>query len=151
MTHLLIPLHPKIRMSFPGLRRLATKVLIESAREIRKLIKPVSANDFPKFIYQTQIQRSTDYIEDLIYDKNSLSPDKLNEALSNILFSRYLGVIRIECDPVGTFDLLVDTTSTMRNLKYLGIIFRGQPQVHSEHFAKWLGKICNCKSIIENL
>lgn len=148
LTHILVPLHSKIRVTFTGLRRLATSVLIECAKEVDKLVTPTSRADFPKLVYETKVQRSTEYIEELIFEENGLSPTTLHEAFSRILYSRYVGIIRINSEAFGTFDLLIDTTSTMRNLNYLGVIFRGEARVFSLHFAAWLGKLCNCPSVV---
>jgi len=148
LTHILIPLHSKIRTSFTGLRRLTLKVIRECAQEM-KVILSAGQTEFPRISFQMRIQRAIDYIEDLIYDKDSLSPKKLYEVFSTIPLSRYVGVIRIESEPFGSFDLLIDTTSTIRNVNYLGVVFKGDHHTHSKHFAEWLEGLCKCKTVIE--
>jgi hypothetical protein len=150
LTHLLVPLHSKIRVTFTGLRRLATSVVMECAQEVEKVLSPSSRDQFPRLIYETKIQRATDYIEELVLGSDRVSNETLSEVLLNIRLSRYVGIIRVRSEAFGGFDLLIDTTSTIRNLNYLGAIFKGQPSRFTDRFSQWLSTRCSCPSVIDH-
>lgn len=149
LTHLLVPLHGKIRVTFTGLRRLATSVIIECAKEIQSLLSPSSPSEFPRITYEVKIQRATDYLEELVFGENSATTETMSDVFSRIPFSRYVGIIRIRSEIFGSFDLLIDTTSTMRNLNYLGVIFKGGVCPFTAHFSDWIVARCKCPSVID--
>jgi hypothetical protein len=52
-------------------------------------------------------------------------PDAALERLcDNIPLSRYVGVVRLTAEDIGSIDVLLDTTSTERNLQCLAVIRR---------------------------
>lgn len=142
LTHILTPMHPKIRLSFAGLRRITKKIVLECGKELKSLSPATSLGSFTKIVYQIKIQRSVDYVEDLIYDNHGLAANKLEKIFSELPLSRYVGIIRLESESFGQFDVLIDTTSTVHNLHYLGVLFTGEHRPHTNNMRDWLAEKC---------
>ncbi len=147
LTHILVPMHPKIRISFAGIRSVAQQIVIDCAKELKKGITPFSFEDFPKLIFQTRIQRAVEYVEELIYDPGSIPVERIEEFVAGVSLSRYVGVVRIRSELFGEFDLLIDTTSTLHNIHYLCAIFKGPAKTYTREIADWLSVEAKCPTI----
>lgn len=148
LTHILVPMHSKIRVSFAGIRTIAKQLVIECAKKLKELIKASSIASFPKIIFQTRIERSTEYVEDLVYEEASISTDGITGFVTDIALSRYVGVVRLKCELFGEFDLLIDTTSTLHNIHYLCVVFRGSSKPYTKEIAEWLSKEAGCPAVL---
>lgn len=124
ITHLLLPLHAKIRISLVDLHTIMAELLRELAtdREGRGLLDtPVAADAW--------ITKGVDYFEQLRFGEEQIGdPAFVQRYGSARTYSRYVGVIRFAADDFGTVDILVDTTSTLRNLSFLSVAAVGQMQ-----------------------
>jgi hypothetical protein len=145
IIHLLIPMHAKIRLAFVGLRRIANLVVMQCGVQLRNLLPaPLKPGDFPKIVFETRIERSTKYIENLLFNSD-IPPDQISKFASEAPLSRYVGVIRLTSRALGSFDLLVDTTSTIRNVNYLSIVTRDDSGSYATQIKQWLAENCRCK------
>ena len=144
VTHLLIPMHSKIRLSFVGLRRIATQVVMQCGIQLKNLLpSPLKPGDFPKIVFETRIERATKYIENLVF--NSTIPiEQIKTFASQAPLSRYVGIIRLRSTAIGSFDLLVDTTSTIRNVNYLSLLTRDDKGRYARQIKDWLAQLCKC-------
>lgn len=122
LTHILIPIHPKVRLSFGYLQEVATAVvaevltlreLIEGSRLGTTGIKPVA--------YETWIQRSYKYLQTLLLE-SKVPKFRIEKLSRGIALSRYVAVIRVSCDFIGQVDVVIDTTGTYKNSQVLAIL-----------------------------
>ena len=61
-----------------------------------------------------------------------------------IPLTRYLGVVRLSAGSLGSFDVLVDSTGTIRNLHCLGIVCRGAPTKRGRQAIEFLAREYEC-------
>jgi len=118
LTHLLIPLHPKVRLSFGELRRAAIRLV----REIHAHRQSLLAASGTVTSWDCWIAKSHSYVESLILGENRAPESLVARLCTSVPFSRYLGVVRIEAEDLDPIDFLLDTTSTERNLHCLALV-----------------------------
>ena len=115
ITHLLLPLHAKIRISLVDLHTIMVELLAALAndRQQRGLLRtPIAADAW--------IAKGVDYFEQLRFGEDKIhDPSFVQRYAMACTYSRYVGIIRFSADDFGTIDVLVDTTSTLRNLNLL--------------------------------
>ena len=76
--------------------------------------------------------------EALLREKDTATlAGKISESLC---LSRYVGIITIETDDIDKLDLLLDTTSTLRNLECLAIIQHGTSRRNTRAITEGLSK-----------
>lgn len=123
LTHVLVPIHVKIRLSFLGLREIAIRTLAEVLKLSQRAHSPIALDWFadnpPRL--STWIRKGHRYIQDLLEGSNLAEPVAFIDAWSLRHVPRYCGVVRIDLGD-GSFDLVVDCTSTKRNPNFVAII-----------------------------
>ena len=146
VTHIIIPMHPKIRLSFSDLRKCGLLAIVE-AHQCREFIEKTIAQELPEPItFQHYIVRSHKYIEDLITSR-CLTASSIRELCTNVPFPRYVGVIRLAAPYLGKIDLLVDTTSTLRNGHFLSVLVVKTASPLTRLFARFLSGSFRCEFI----
>ena len=153
LEHILIPVHPKMRLSFAEIRQIAYGLInqVNSLRTAYATLNSgtVTLNSVVRL--KTRIMKHSTYVEKQFFGDSKLSTPKWNDFNEKIFLSRYVGVVTIEDEPTfGSLDVLVDTTNIKRNPHYLGIIGHTK-DVHFakdiiEPLAKFLG---DCPTIID--
>jgi hypothetical protein len=118
LSHILIPIHPKIRLSFGELRRAAIRLV----REIHAHRQSLLAAPGAVTSWDCWITKSHSYVESLILGENRAPESLVARLCTSVPFSRYLGVVRIEAEDLDPIDFLLDTTSTERNLHCLALV-----------------------------
>jgi hypothetical protein len=119
LTHVLIPLHAKIRLSFGELYRAGVKLLEEEVQPYLTVKNSKAAT-----IWSSLILRSHQYVDSIL--ARSGMQNTVERLCSAMRLSRYLGVIHFENPGFDAFDVLLDTTSTARNLNCLGVVQLGK-------------------------
>ena len=144
LTHLLIPLHSKIRLSFVGLRHVALSMFskVQSFRET--YLKKELGDDVRLISVETTISLSRVYCENLVLGPDSLEPERAEWFFANVSLPRYVGIIRLKSDFLGCVELLVDSTCTVRNLNFLAILCRRGATGHTGRVLKFLSDRCGC-------
>lgn len=140
-------MHAKIRLSFAGIRRIAHLIIRECGLQLRTLVSASKPEDFPILVFETRIERSTRYIENLLFDQSIRSASVANLA-STVPLSRYVGVIKVQSTATGSFEILVDTTSTISNINYLALVVKGNLAEHGKQITERLATACRCRVII---
>lgn len=147
LTHILIPMHPKIRISFAGLREVAKRVVAEVAKGLRELLKAEgqlgSFATFPRIRFETRIERATDYVENLICEPSRMDQKEIERLVYDTALSRYVGTVMLQSESIGRIDLLVDTTSTINNINFLAVVVK-EPAKYSDRIAELLNNSCRC-------
>ncbi|MBL8227251.1 MAG: hypothetical protein JNL98_02185 [Bryobacterales bacterium] len=118
LSHLLIPLHPKVRLSFGELQRAAIRLV----REIHAHRQSILAARETVTSWDCWIGKSHSYVESLILGENRAPESLIATLCTTVPFSRYLGIVRVEADDLDPVDFLLDTTSTERNLHCLALV-----------------------------
>ncbi|HEY3852960.1 MAG TPA: hypothetical protein VGO67_01045 [Verrucomicrobiae bacterium] len=134
VTHILIPVHPKIRLSFGGLQ--------EVGIEVAKLIQWHCVKELkvavPDVILDGSILRGHAYVEELLFEKNGFGPVEVERFCSEVSLPRYVGCVRARSPLIGTLDVLVDTTGTVRNLHCAAVVSRTPTAQHAKAIGEFL-------------
>jgi hypothetical protein len=131
LTHLLIPLHNKIRLSFAQLYD-AGLDLVDKAQACASV-----ANKGPvTTIWRSRIVRSSVYMDSLL--GQSGGSDIVKKLCISVRLSRYLGSVRIHAPGFDGFDVLLDTTSTERNLNCLAVVQLGRSRPGTAELCKYI-------------
>ena len=137
LTHILVPTHPKIRLSFTAMRKVALDI-VNDFEALRRGVKQITNTTDP-ITYEVQIVRAHKYIEKFICDGGNVV-----EFYSRVPLPRYLGVVTIQSQQIGKFELLIDSTSTPRNIHCLGLVERGVGFFSAEEITFLVGQYqCN--------
>jgi len=139
LSHILIAMHSKIRMSFAGLQDVSAHVL----KRLQGFVKSYLNQEVPVVLYETRIVRAFEYVERLLFS-GSLNADNAEDFYKTIPLTRYLGVVSLSSDALGSFDVLVDSTGTIRNLLCLGIVCKGKPTRHGRLAIEFLAREYEC-------
>jgi hypothetical protein len=141
LTHLLVPMHAKVRLSFNGLRQAA----VEAAGVARAYASFVNEQapgtiENPTVQFATSICRAHHYVESAFLGSTRMRPDHVAQLTAKLRLSRYIGVVRLSSSFFDAVDLLVDTPGTRRNTQCLGIVAVGVDRAHTRWVASFLAK-----------
>lgn len=112
-SYLLLPVHPKIRISLATLRKTSRKFAVA----VRKAINGSETS----LSFEFFIQQGHRYVEDLCNGAPTERTLGIKLAAECAL-PRYLGVIRVATNTSSWIDLLLDTTCTPRNIECVAVI-----------------------------
>jgi hypothetical protein len=151
VSHILIPVHAKIRISFFMLRKIALLV----CGRLESLVPEIKAAhqselveiSSPSVRFQSSVALAHRYVEHLLIECPSLSLDRLETIYRTVPLSRYVGIVRFSVSYCGNFDLLVDTTSTQSNLYCLAIILTEPKTRYAADVIKFLAGMLKCPAI----
>jgi hypothetical protein len=136
LSHILIPMHGKIRLSFAALRELAVEVVDSIVGYRGYYTHDVGAIDVGTIQLRIWIRRAPTYVHHLFYGKQKIQERQRDDFNRRLILSRYVGVVRLTSDRIGILDILFDTTSTKKNPHCLGVVAR----IPNEYFASALAK-----------
>jgi hypothetical protein len=124
LTHLLIPLHPKIRLSFAQLYTAGLDLVYKAQSfAMAQAAGSPAGTGRVTTVWKSRILRSNVYMEYLLREAGrSATVEKL---CKTVRLSRYVGSVRVEAPGLDPFDVLLDTTSTERNLNCLAVVQLG--------------------------
>lgn len=143
LSHILVPMHAKIRLSFGELRRAAIIIV----GQVHAYRESVLAESSTVTSWETWVAKAHPYVESLMLAPNK-SPDSVVLSLcSSVPFSRYLGVVRIEAKDLDPIDFLLDTTSTERNLHCLAIVRTATSRSQTANLTELLAHRYQCSVI----
>lgn len=116
ISHLLIPLHPKIRLGFLG--------LYEVGVEVADVIGRLSVGKISEVSIEFWIKPSIAYRKHALFGKNRLSPQAREFLCHYVTFPRYVGIVRFKNASFGIIDVLLDVTNTIRHTNVLLVLGR---------------------------
>jgi hypothetical protein len=134
LSHILIPMHSKIRLSFQRLRDAATLVVKALTAQAKATLP--KGQGLPGICMDTRIIRSYRYVEELLSTPSSARATI--DFYSKVSLARYVGLIRLSIDPTTRIDLLVDTTDSLRNVHCLAVVLRGEVSSYGEQVTDFL-------------
>ena len=125
LTHVLIPIHPKIRLSLVDFKTL--EVRIESLIRDFADVFPLSEFEPLKhetLVFDTRLVRTSAYVSTAIRElpESDARNEIIEELVSSLNKPRYVGRVRVHSRHFQPIDCLFDTTSTYRNIQCLGIV-----------------------------
>jgi len=129
LSHILVPMHGKVRLSFADLRLLASLIIVPTLHVFHNTELPNGDSRPPLITFGSKICLAHQYLVELLFTPNALSPEQFDTLRSKILLSRYVGVVRLEAPFMDSIDVVFDTTSTLKNLNCLGIVPLGKGSV----------------------
>ena len=146
VTHMLVPVHPKIRLSFSGLRNISIALCLDINAFGLSAKKPPASAD-RKVTVDYRINKNFKYVEEITIGDEAINLKKLRQFHDKLILPRYLGIINLKANFFGEIDVLVDTTSTLSNLNFVGIISRG-PGLRHDTLVKHLSHLCQCAFVL---
>jgi hypothetical protein len=117
VTHVLIALHHKIRLSFRELEALSQDAL--------RLLEPIVQFLTGRLVQSIDlcVSRPQQYFDRLCCNPPLASAEAISCLTRTLALPRYLGIIRLRYSNREHVDILVDTTSTARNPVVLAVVF----------------------------
>lgn len=150
VTHLLVPLHNKIRFALDDLHEFAVKIADNIVGRFK--LKTELEQDYPTGFdveIETWISKEHEYKRHLFFGNDPLSVSA-NEALNyRISLPRYVGIVRLKDSSFGVIDVLIDTTHTSRHVKFLLVLGRANNSVFSSDLVMTLSKELKCPYLID--
>lgn len=139
-------MHAKIRLSFVELRNTALNIIKElhAYRQFKVESGRFLNIDEPTIRFETFIERGYRYFESLMFGSQKIDPEKVSSFYTTMSLARYIGVIRIAASYFGTIDILIDTTSTYRNIHFLAVVAKDPSLPYAENIATYLADECGC-------
>jgi hypothetical protein len=150
LTHILVPMHSKIRLSFGELRIMAELIVAKLKGHQDAAIEELGGRQRNRLLatssltYSTWIEKSHSYIEQLFIGADGLNAEQVQDLTTSLPLARYVGLIQIRTSHSGNFDVLLDTTSTVRNIAFMGVIVRGRQTNLTEFAAALRSEDCQC-------
>jgi hypothetical protein len=133
LTHILLPMHSKIRLSFQGLRDVGTMIV----KALTAQAQATSVDqELPQICMDTRIIRAHHYVRNLLF--SGATAREIEEFYSRVSLARYVGVVHLRMNADTLIDLLVDTTDTVRNLHCLAVVLRGKQSAYGEQVSRFL-------------
>lgn len=122
VTHVLVPLLPKIRISFNDLRTITRSWLLPEVQSVIFAASNVEKlPDLQPPTFRYWIERGHRYIQRVLKER-LLAPEAEERFRREFILPRYIGVVRIGSPHFGHIDILIDTTSPKPNYVWLGVL-----------------------------
>ena len=145
ISHMLLPMHNKIRLSFSSLRRIAIRVIEEAIAYLN--FRARASEDFQEagenISVDTWVARGHMYLEGLCLEKPTPDPRIFDSLVRTTSLTRYVGVVRVTQKEGSGIDVLVDTTGTSRNMHCLAVVPLDSDEPTLD-FAKHMAVVCHC-------
>jgi hypothetical protein len=145
LTHILVPMHRKIRFTLSALWKVAS-TLATRVHSAAAVVEGVADAIPPAVTYDTRIVRSYRYLEQALAVR-ALRPHQAEALASSVLLSRYVGVVSLESEVLDPIDILVDSTSTERNLRFLAILAPKHGRPATQECVDRLARELECAAI----
>jgi hypothetical protein len=148
LTHILVPVHQKIRLSFIALIDIAQELVIET--QIERLIRTgIDASTSPDedcgVVYEVQIVRSDRYFLEMLLGEQRLEPRLIEQLTSAVpSFSRYIAVVMLRATFLDCIHVIIDSTGTSRNVNPLAVVITTRHQPDTIHVATWIAHFLAC-------
>ena len=139
LTHVLAPVHSKVRLSFAELQRVAFH-LASSIGAHKEALGMVTSLIEVKYV----TMRSHAYVESNIGDEDGLPGELLGKLCSSVAMPRYVGVVTLKSEGLDAIEAFIDTTSTERNLNVVALLRRSRRKPNTVVLLELLGKMYGC-------
>ena len=146
VTHILLPVHSKIRISLAIITQVAEEIA-QAVLSFREAFlnagtlpdSPESSKDSlvlaqPRVSFETSIVKAYLYVESVLLQTPAVSSDVENALAGKLPLPRYVGRISFSTSFAGKFDLLIDTTGTDKNLNLICLVAKTTEKYTKELF-----------------
>lgn len=144
LLYVLVPMHPKIRLSFANVEQLAADLVPELLALHKQYIDGKFSVENHPMGFDVQILRCFKYIEKLIVESNGIDTTHIERICNNISPARYLAVIRVSGPFFSQFDLVIDSTGTITNPHYLAVIPTESASEGLKMIGKYIARVIDC-------
>jgi hypothetical protein len=149
VSHILVPVHSKIRLSLAALREWALNLTVtlhqfREVLELRVLKAPIVDATIG---FECWVVRAPRYIESVFINASDVDPKRIRELCEKIPMARYLGVVRLSAAYVDPIDVLIDSTSTEKNPHFLGVFAPRSSSNVTEYVVRWIARQCKCEAV----
>jgi hypothetical protein len=144
LREILIPVHPKLRLPFEGLKELAFRMVGEVDR-VRRVGSSATALSDPRATMTVDafFSLSSKYLEGFL-NSESIVARTLFKVATRVALPRYIGVVTLVAPYFGRVDILVDGTSTVRNCTYLAVVALNPHNELLQRICVRLGQVLDC-------
>jgi hypothetical protein len=143
LSHVLVPVHNKIRLSFAELRRIAFRLTAAVAAHRAAYGMPAALT-----LTECLIVKSHAYVESKLFGNVRLSTTLIEKLCTSLPMPRYVGVISMYSPGLDPLEILIDTTSTERNLNFLALVQSAKTKPLTQLIAGSLAKIYRCPYLV---
>lgn len=122
LLYILVPMHPKIRLSFANIEKISSSlvpILLALHRQFLDGKLPVQAHPIG---FDVRVLRGHKYIEELIVESNGIDAGHIERISRKIAPARYLAIVRVSGPFFSQFDLIIDSTGTITNPHFLAVV-----------------------------
>lgn len=122
LLYILVPMHPKIRLSFANIEQLSSSlvpILLGLHRQFIDGKFPVQPGPIG---FDVRVLRGHKYIEELIVESNGIDAGHIERISRKIAPARYLAIVRVSGPFFSQFDLIIDSTGTITNPHFLAVV-----------------------------
>ena len=136
VTHILLPVHLKIRISLAMITQVAEEIA-QAALSFREAFLNAgtlpnlseSSEDPvvlapPRVSFETSIVKAYRYVESVLFQTPTVSSNVGKSLTRSLPLPRYVGLVTFSTTFAGEFDLLIDTTGTDKNLHIICLVAR---------------------------
>jgi len=120
LVQILLPAHTKIRLTFAELWELTQDIILPSTYAIQK--KLISTKRLGIIRFNIRVLQTHSYFEELLLAGHPLGSEAISGITNKVAFSRYIGVVHLSSSSIGEIDVVIDTTSTLKNPMFLIVI-----------------------------
>jgi hypothetical protein len=144
LTHLLFPVHAKVRVTFGELQNVARNSVAASVEGYREELvrRGVEEAKQGPIEYETWIERSETYLRRLL--RKDVDVGVVENLAKKVSFSRYVGIIRIQAPFLDPVEVLVDTTSTERNIYAIAVLAETNKKPATKVAAGFIASYMDC-------
>ena len=134
ITHIMLPVHSKIRVSLAMITRVAAEIAQVALSFREAFLEPGTLPDSPesssdplvlappRVSFETSILKAYQYLESVLLQTPAVSRGVQSALTRNLPLPRYVGLVRFFTSFAGNFDLLIDTTGTDKNLNLICLV-----------------------------
>lgn len=128
LLEVLIPMHSKIRISLPSLFTFGEAIVCRIGWELSEIYRharvQTNGSRQPLPVIEAWFDHGHLYARKGLFQPDALSTEQIEFLTQRLSLPRYVGVIQISLPGLCVFDLLVDSTCTIRNPRFIGVIPR---------------------------
>jgi hypothetical protein len=143
LTHILLPMHAKIRFSFGALSDFALEVLAQvgTVRDFWVKNSVINATADVTIRSENWLALASGYIESLLFGESTFDRSIVPRLTTTIPLPRYVGIVRFRAAFLDPIDVIVDTTSTRRNLHCVAVLPLSNQRIETLPLAGWLAGV----------
>lgn len=149
LTHVLFPMHAKVRITFGELRELAfDQIAAEVKAYIASVVLPRGDTGTAEPLeVSSWILRSYRYLRGLLRAESAFDRRIAISLGRTVALPRYAGIVRLKADWMKAVDVVIDTTSTDKNVYAVAVVPSSLEHELTAEIARHLADQFGCKLV----